>query len=1106
MQEFYLAGKDKIYMTSTGVFSVASGASAIDPKQPEGLNDAMHLYDVHLPAYTFNTSDCIIKPIDNRRFTMKDIGLLERRLENVEYYTQLSLLESEAQNMQIQDADGFDRFKNGIIVDNFTGHGIADVSDNDYSVSMDLAQGEMRPAFHADNIGLVEADSSLENSTSMTDAIRTTNGYQKTGDLITLPYESTKFFTQPYASTSVNLNPYDTIPFLGHIDLSPDIDEWIDTERKPDLVSDLPGTFDTLSSLASEGVLKLNTGTVWNNWNDFHLGAVIDKNKTMSSTTSGNTLNVTTTINTEQRVTQRRTGIRTALVPNTIKNSLGDRVINLGFVSFIRSRTLSFTASGMRPNQTVFAFFDGKDISSFVTPTGSSAGATITTDSKGSCSGTFTIPDPNVSGNPRWRTGNRSFRLTSDINNSLTADLFTSAETDYVAKGMMQTVQQSILSTREPKVTRKSLAETTDIIRNGKRIETISIEQATYNNNNNRNSGGGGDGGGGTDTQGNSCPVTDDVDAFIRNRISLNQSNRAAEARKKTNQALQNFARTDPGLYAASYQARQKKQTAAKQAFRSNAAYGGYTKPAKPSNNRTCGRGPHDPVAQSFTIYRANGLFITSLDLYFKTKSTNLPVTVQLRTMENGYPTRTVIPFGEISKAAADVNVSTDGTTATTFTFPSPVYLQEATEYCFVALCSTDEYTIYTARMGQKILDGSRLISKQPILGSMFKSQNAGTWTAEQNEDVKFDLSYARFTENTTGTIYLVNDEIPVKTLVQNPITTTSGSTTLTVHHRNHGMHSTSNNVTIAGVPSGTHNGIASTNINGTYTTIGNIKLDSYTVTAQNSDAASASGDIGGTTVTATRNMLFDVIQPIVGTIQGPAVSLTQTMRTTGGRTLEGSETEFNLQTVSNAVDVPLNQDRYMTAPGMIASSINETNEMSGSKSFCLTVSLFTPLMASNQSPVIDTRRMSLIPIQNRLNNPISGTTPDFVEETTNIGGSSAAKYMTRPVILANESTALDIRISANVRSTSAVKMYFRTSSADDARLLSNVAWTAFNDDGSPDSAVTPAGDDATVKEHKYSVSDIPAFSAFQIKTVLTGTNSSYPPLIKDMRGIALAV
>ena len=31
---------------------------------------------------------------------------------------------------------------------------------------------------------------------------------------------------------------------------------------------------------------------------------------------------------------------------------------------------------------------------------------------------------------------------------------------------------------------------------------------------------------------------------------------------------------------------------------------------------------------------------------------------------------------------------------------------------------------------------------------------------------------------------------------------------------------------------------------------------------------------------------------------------------------------------------------------------------------------------------------------------------------------------MTRPVILENESTSLDIRISANVRSTSAIKMF----------------------------------------------------------------------------------
>tara|TARA_B100001079_G_C16184061_1_gene414225 strand:- start:143 stop:730 length:588 start_codon:yes stop_codon:yes gene_type:complete len=195
-----------------------------------------------------------------------------------------------------------------------------------------------------------------------------------------------------------------------------------------------------------------------------------------------------------------------------------------------------------------------------------------------------------------------------------------------------------------------------------------------------------------------------------------------------------------------------------------------------------------------------------------------------------------------------------------------------------------------------------------------------------------------------------------------------------------------------------------------------------------------------------------------------------------------------------------------MTAPGMVASAINETNEMSGSKSFSMSIDISTPADSNNISPVIDTARLSLFLIQNRLNNPISGTTPDFTAETANTGGSASAKYMTRPVILTNDATALDIRISANIRSTSAVKMYYRNTSAEDARKLGDIAWTAFNSDGSPDSSVDPAKDSVTFKEHKFSVSSLPEFTAFQLKVIMTGTNSSYPPLLKDMRGIALAI
>ena len=998
--EYYLSRRDKVFMTTRGEFKVISGAPAIDPKEPEGIADAMLLYKLLIPAYTFNTSDVKVRPTDNRRYTMRDIGRIEKRVENVEYYTQLSLLESEAQNMQIQDADGFDRFKNGIVVDNFTGHGIADVTDEDYSVSMDMAQGELRPAFHQDNVNLIESDSSLANSTAMTTAIRTTNGYQRTGDLITLPYTSVSYAEQPYASTTVNLQPFNIIDYVGTVTLDPEMDEWMATETMPDLQVDMPGTFDTLTMLAAEGVLDLNLGTVWNNWNDTWSGSIDEVSRSSQTDGGWGWRNRRTTINTSQRVGQQRAGIRTSLIPNAVQTSFGDRVVSVAFAPFIREKDITFTAKDMKPLTRVYPFFDGIDVSAYVTPTGSTAGAALTTDSAGEATGTFAIPDSTDTSKPKWRTGSRTFRLTSNSTNSLVGDVFTSAESTYSAKGMIQQVQETVVSTREPQVSREDVSETQTITRTDVRVENTQV-------------------------------------------------------------------------------------------------WGGNPPHSHPNR---------DPLAQSFLVDSANGLFVTSVQLYFSSKSSATPVQVQIRTMVNGYPSQTIVPFGQVFVDAADVNTSTDASEATTFTFPSPVFLKENTEYCFVAKSNDDTYTIYTAKMGQKTLDDDRLISKQPTFGGMFKSQNGSTWTAEQNEDVKFIINRASFTEATTGTVYLVNDEVPVKTLKQNPLTTTNSSGVITVYHPNHGMHSTSANVTIAGVPAGSHNGIAHTNINGTYTTIGNIKLNSYTITAQSSDTASSSGDVGGTVVTATRNVLFDVVQPCVGAIQPPNTTLTSTIRTTGGRTIEGSEAEYSLSIASKSKTVNFNEDYYMTAPGMVASSINETNEMSGSKSFNMSISMQTPTGDNNISPVIDTQRLSLFLIQNRLNNPVSGTTPDFVAETANTGGSAAAKYMTRPVILTNDATALDIRISANVRTTSAVKMYYRITSAEDARKLGDVAWTAFNSDGTPDSAVDPAIDDTTFKEHQFSASSLPEFTAFQLKVVLTGTNSSYPPIIKDMRGIALAV
>jgi len=1026
--EFYLAKRARVYLTSSGLFRVIAGASSLEPQFPEELKDSMHLYDVSIPPYTFQTSDVKIKAVDNRRFTMRDIGRIQRRVENMEYYTQLSLLESDAKGMQIQDADGFDRFKNGIITDNFTGHGVGEVSSNDYKNSMDIAKGELRPAFHQNNINFIESDLALQNSDAMTDAIRTTNGYQKTGELITLPYTEVEYLDQPYASTTVNLNEYNTIKFVGNITLTPDNDEWMATETQPELRVDIPDVYDTLTTLASEGVLDLNLGTVWNNWNDTWTGVRTDTGNISSTGRtwwSGDTLlrNTVTSVSQSERVDRTRTGVRTALVPGGVQTtSFGNRVVSVGFASFIRSKDIGFSVVGMKPLTRIFPFFDGIDISSFVTPTGSSAGAALTTDSNGSATGTFALPSPDVAANPKWRTGTRAFRLTSNSTNSLVGDIFTSAETDYMAKGMVQQVQSTIVSTREPKIQRTATAESTSI------------------------------------------------QVAIGNRVISNST--SAIARR-------NPPRDDRG------------------------GGGGGANP--------------DPLAQGFYIDQEDGMFLTSIDLFFSAKDTALPVTMQVRPMVNGYPSSNVVlPFGEKTLQSSEINTSTDGATATRFTFPSPIYLQHATEYCYVLICNTPEYTAYVAQMGQTTLDSARLISTQPLLSSLFKSQNASTWTAEQNQTLKFKVNRASFTENTTGKLHLVNDEIPTQLLKQNPIevNATAGSGTtfgsnpaiIKINARNHGLHSTAHNVTIAGVPSGTVNGLASTNVNGTYTAIGNITLDSFTVTAQNSDVATSTGSIGGSAVTITPNIQYDIIQPVVGLVQPAGSSVTAAIRTTGGRTLEQGETQFALTTDAKSVNVEMNNDHYMNSPGAVYSTINETNEMSGSKSLSMKVSFSTPLGQGHVSPIIDTTRLSAHLIQNRINNPISGTTPEFVEETTNTGGSTEAKYQTKPIILENESTALDITITANVASTASVKMYYRLSNADDARNMSNLSWRPFNTDGSSDKPVEPTENRYQFKEHKFSQNDLTTFTAFQLKITMTGTSSCYPPRIKDLRGIALAV
>jgi len=1049
--EYFLNRIDKIFITREGELKVLKGASALSPLEPGNLDGHLLLATLTIPSYTLRTSDVRVNKEDNRRFTMRDIGRLENRIKNIEYYTQLSLLEADAQSLQIQDADGFDRFKNGFVVDNFTGHNVGDVRNNDYKLSIDRARGEARTPFTEDVVQLEEVD---DDGTVINTSDRTAANYSKTGDLITLPYTETTLIEQPYATKTENLNPFLIFDWIGDIELDPPVDEWKETRVAPEIVANLNGTFDNLAinaGLDNTSVSEIPVGSEWNEWQDQWSG-----NPRTDANWQGNSLVQTTS----QDVVQTRSGIRTTIIPQTVRQSFGNRVISVAFVPFIRSRNVTFEAYGMRPNTQVFPFFDNIDVSIYVTPDGGVIGGNLDTDTNGFVKGVFSIPDPNTSSNPRWRTGKRVFRLTSSSTNSedRTA-VATSAEADYDAKGLLETVQEAIISTRE----------------------AITVRQTT-----------------------------------TQNRSITRQDTRVIANR--------------------------------------------------------------DPLAQSFTIDETDGVFVTSVDAYFATKSSTIPVKAEIRNMVNGYPGNKVVPFSTKWLNPGSVNISTNGATATTFTFDSPVYLQEGIEYALVLYSDSTDYTVYIARLGDTVIGSDRTVSNQPAVGVLFKSANNRTWSAEQMEDLKFKLKRAEFNISASGTLTLANAELPARTLAQNPIRTFNGTSVIRVFHPNHGMHRTSNNVTISGVPSGTYNGITSAQINTTFTSISNITLDSYDLAT--AGTANATGDVGGTTVTATQNRPFDLLQLQIGNVIHPNTSITSTIRTTSGSSVHGTETSFTRQTASAAESVVLGDNLYFDNPRIVASGINERNEIgSGASTRISHQSMFVNLTISSTnsklSPVIDLKRVNAFAIGNRLNNPLvsstdnftgdgstqvftlSGTpssvhlmsvkkdgqklqpvddftvagtsltlnstpasgskvvakitnTVDYEDDTAREGGSAAGAYITKPINLANQSTALDVRLAASVRASSSIKMYFRLSGGEEIRRIQDIEFTPFNLDGTPDVSVNPSNGDLVLdldfKDYKFSVSSLPEFTSFQIKVVFTGTNTAFPARLKDLRAIALAI
>lgn len=437
----YLARTDILVVNEFGEVYTVSGNPSTNPVAPRIPDQVMHIYTIFLEPYTFDVKENIrTRFIDNKRYTMRDIGRLEDRIENLEYYASFNLLEKATSDSSILDADGNNRFKNGFLVDNFRDFNGSLTSSPEYSVALDNLEGELRPSFKDRSIPL-KFDSAAS------------TGYVNNNNIITLPFSERLYIEQPFATKSFSVTPYLVYQRKGEMALKPDSDFFKDTTTLPDLVVDIDTGVDAVRRIANEAGI---TGVTWNSWQTTsrqNLGV------TREVTTTGNWRQGSRTTNTFRttRETQQRTGTALNVASRTTNTSLGTSVKTVDMIPFMRSTTIQFFAVGLLPNTRMYAFFDGVDVNEDVSPINQTKGQILLTDSDGKIAGNFRIPNRD---NKRFGTGQRMFRITNSATNSEDEDALTTfAEAEFNSGGLKVTEQETVLSVTTPRIVERTLTQ-----------------------------------------------------------------------------------------------------------------------------------------------------------------------------------------------------------------------------------------------------------------------------------------------------------------------------------------------------------------------------------------------------------------------------------------------------------------------------------------------------------------------------------------------------------------------------------------------------------------------------------------------------------------------
>ena len=486
---FYLPRTDKLVLDILGNVAVIKGTSNLNPVAPPIIENAMEIATIELPAYLYDPDDAIVKVVDNVRYTMRDIGLLEGRIETLEEITSLSLLELDTKTLQVQDVDGLSRFKTGFFVDDFKDTNLLDLSDPDNKCAIDVANKELNVPL---DFWSIKPEVALNLSTNVDTADFSEDlelldpNVRKTGDLITLDYTEVDFLEQPLASRVENVNPFNMVDFTGTIDLTPRTDSWVRNiqvdggERR--ITGGFNGSFiDTIKTssvpdthIRSRNVVFHTSGlrpvARFYPFFDSTSGIdivpkLIEINMINGIFEKGETVDIfdSTGVNVcTLRLAQSDHKKGSALSPSeTFNANPYNTSVSLGSSYSASSSVLNVDINSLG-DEAQGTFFGFIPLGSGITVLGRSSGAQaevsdvrLVADTFGDLSGSFFFRDPLASPPPplRFRTGTSTFKLTSSSTNAESAPgslLISSGQTTYRATGIVDSYTNTLVIVRRP--------------------------------------------------------------------------------------------------------------------------------------------------------------------------------------------------------------------------------------------------------------------------------------------------------------------------------------------------------------------------------------------------------------------------------------------------------------------------------------------------------------------------------------------------------------------------------------------------------------------------------------------------------------------------------